>query len=272
MVLQEIDTADVARMIAALEERDLSPRTVRGALEGLTRVFRFAIRHKYINDNPVSRLEKDEKPSVDDGEQRIPSTEELRRLIEASSRASRPLNSTIAMTGLRQGEALGLGWDDVDFEAGLVRVRYQLGRNGKRARLKTAAARRNVILIPGLAEVLHRHRKEAFSRGDTSAQPYVFSTKSGRPWSHRNAARALSNAARKAGLGEGISTHGLRHTFVSFLILELGFDVHRVAHQVGHTKPSFTLDTYTHLFEQANHAEATRERIAASDFGRVLER
>ena len=63
--------------------------------------------------------------------------------------------------------------------------------------------------------------------------------------------------------------HSLRHGFVSFLVLELGYDPVRVAKQVGHTNP--TMDTYCHLFEQAaGHADALRQRIAESKFGQVL--
>jgi hypothetical protein len=45
----------------------------------------------------------------------------------------------------------------------------------------------------------------------------------------------------------------------------------RVSRQVGHKSASFTMDTYTHLFEQAGHHEILRARIAESDFGRVLD-
>ena len=64
--------------------------------------------------------------------------------------------------------------------------------------------------------------------------------------------------------------HDLRHTFASYLILELGFDATRVAEQLGHARASFTLDTYVHLFREANHAEDIRQRMASSQFGSLL--
>jgi integrase len=64
--------------------------------------------------------------------------------------------------------------------------------------------------------------------------------------------------------------HDLRHTFASYLILELGFDPTRVAEQLGHARASFTLDTYVHLFRQANHAEDIRKKMAESEFGALL--
>ena len=64
--------------------------------------------------------------------------------------------------------------------------------------------------------------------------------------------------------------HDLRHSFASDLILELGFDATRVAEQLGHARASFTLDTYVHLFREANHAEDIRQRMASSQFGSLL--
>jgi integrase len=66
------------------------------------------------------------------------------------------------------------------------------------------------------------------------------------------------------------SAHDLRHSFVSYLILELGLDPHRVARIVGHARASFTMDTYAHLFEQATHAEPLRQRMAESALGSVI--
>jgi len=53
---------------------------------------------------------------------------------------------------------LGLVWDDSDFERGVIRVRHQMTRAGKRTRLKTAAARRDIVLMSTLATSLREHR------------------------------------------------------------------------------------------------------------------
>ncbi len=64
--------------------------------------------------------------------------------------------------------------------------------------------------------------------------------------------------------------HDLRHTFASHLIIDLGLDVAQVSSILGHARPSITLDTYTHLFDQAAHADDIRTRMAGSEFGAVL--
>ena len=65
--------------------------------------------------------------------------------------------------------------------------------------------------------------------------------------------------------------HDLRHTFASHLIVDLGLDVAQVSRILGHARASITLDTYTHLFDQAAHAADIRERMGRSTFGSLLD-
>ena len=60
----------------------------------------------------------------------------------------------LAYTGLRIGEALGVPWCDVDFEAGVLRVRQQLSRHRTPKHLKTDAAPREVVLAPAVTRLL----------------------------------------------------------------------------------------------------------------------
>jgi integrase len=74
--------------------------------------------------------------------------------------------------------------------------------------------------------------------------------------------------------GEGrmpLRLHDLRHTFASHLIVDLGLDVAQVSRILGHARASITLDTYTHLFDQAAHAADIRERMGRSTFGSLLD-
>jgi integrase len=86
----------------------------------------------------------------------------------------RTLIAAAIFLGLRLSELLGLVWADVDFEAGLVRVRKQLGRDGRRVAPKTPLAVREVVLMPALAKLSREHREQAFGRGHASADDFVF--------------------------------------------------------------------------------------------------
>jgi integrase len=110
-----------------------------------------------IGANPVRGLERVERPTVENGEKRILDEAELGKLL-ASTGSYRVLLALFAFSGLRIAEALGLVWDDVDFDGGFIRVRAQLSRKRERVIEKTAGSRREVILVPQLAKVLKEHR------------------------------------------------------------------------------------------------------------------
>lgn len=105
---------------------------------------------------------------------------------------------------------------------------------------------------------------------------WVFATSRGTPHGQRNVARRLlGRAADTARLNEGgwppLRFHDLRHTFASHLIIDLGLDVARVSRIMGHARITITLDIYTHLFDNARHAEEVRKRMSASAFAGLLE-
>src|SRR4051812_47369806 len=111
-----------------------------------------------IGSNPMLRLERGERPSVGRRDQRVLSRDEIEQLLGAATATFRPLLATTVFTGLRLGEVQGLIWQEVDFEAGFVRVRKQLDRTGVRVSPKTPQAVRAVVLMPALGKILRAHR------------------------------------------------------------------------------------------------------------------
>src|SRR5438445_10831223 len=131
-----ISTDDVVAVARELQADGLSPWTVKRILAALSCVFTFALRRGYVSSHPFDRLERDERPHPLSSDQRVLTQIELARLFAACPARYRPLLLTGAFTGMRLSEVLGLSWDDVDFPAGVVRVRHQLARRSPR---RTAA-------------------------------------------------------------------------------------------------------------------------------------
>jgi len=224
--------------------------------------------------NPVRKLERGERPRVGRREMRILDRDEIGRLLDAADDRHRALLATATFTGLRLGELLGLVWADVDFEAGVVRVRKQLAKNGVRVEPKTPQAVRDVVLMPALARVLKVHREAAFARGFAQPAAPVFASEAGTPLDRRNVVRrGLERAMQRAKLDEEgrprLRFHDLRHTFASLLIAQ-GANVGFVSHQLGHANSAITLSIYEHEFDRVEQAERTRALLEAR-FGTVLE-
>jgi integrase len=187
----------------------------------------------------------------------------------------RQLVATALFTGMRISERLGLTWGDVDLDAGVIHVRAQLSRAHRgspsmRVALKTRAAVRDIPLVPQLCDTLRTHRAGVDRVGPEAS---VFPSEGDTPlgMGHRNAQRrALSKAARRAGLENGrwpaLRFHDLRHTFASHLIVDLHLDVAQVSRILGHAQITTTLNVYTHLFNDARHADELKDRMAASAF------
>jgi integrase len=239
---------------------------------------RFARRCGWIVADPVERLEHDERPRPQRRRQRVLGRAEIERLLGACAQRDRLMLATVLYTGLRISEMLGLVWDDVDFRAGVIHVRAQLSRAhrgapARRVAPKTPASVRDVPLVPQLARLLSAHRQRTrFAEGEH----WVFATARGTPYGHRNVSRrALGRAAHRAGLNDDgwlpLRFHDLRQTFASHLIIDLGLDPAQVSRILGHARITITLDIYTHLFEDARHAQDIRTRVAASPFAGLLE-
>jgi integrase len=274
--LQTITPDDVVALLRELQSEDLSPWTIKGILGTLSCVLSYALRRGYIGSHPFGRLERDERPHPPPSKQRVLSQRELARLLRSCPKRYRPLLATGADTGMRLSELLALSWDDVDFAAGVIHVRHQLARARRGVRPhrvppKTRASLRQIPLLPQLANVLREHkRRSRFAAGSD----YVFATGRGTPFLHHNVSkRVLRRAARDAGLDQRkrrLRFHDLRHTFASHLIIDIRLDVAQVSRILGHARTSMTLDTYTHLFEQAAHGAEVRTQLARSDFANLL--
>jgi integrase len=155
---------------------------------------------------------------------------------------------------MRQGELLGLGWEDVDLEASTVRVKrtLTLARGGPRlTEPKTPRSRRSIRLTTGAVDTLERHRErqeaEGAAAGDTwNAWDLVFCTRRGTPIRRDNLHdKHWKPLLRRSGLPD-IRFHDLRHTCAT-LLLTKGVHPKIVSEMLGHSSIAITLDTYSHV-------------------------
>ncbi len=145
----------------ALEAEGLSPATVLMNHRILSRALKVAMQRGQISRNVVTLVDP---PSVSRPEVVPLTAEEVRRLLGAAADVDNGARWSVALAlGLRQGEALGLLWEDVDLQAGTLTVRRALQRvKGKGLQLvepKSFAGRRTLVLPDPLREALRRHQE-----------------------------------------------------------------------------------------------------------------
>jgi integrase len=261
----EVTVDDVARLVTELEAEGKAGWTIRGCLVVLGRVLGHAERHGVIASNPVRKLERGERPKVERREFPSLDLEAVGKLIANTPTRYRTLVAVSALTGIRQSEALGLRWQDVDVKAGIVRVRCQLDRSGKLVEPKTQAAKRDIPIPPSLGRMLAEHRLG--SRYSSEAD-FVFCSSAGTPLGHRNIVRRGLEPALAAAELPKLTWHDLRHVAASALIAQ-GAIVSYLSRVLGHASPAITLSVYAHEFARAEHAERTRDRMEEA-FGRLL--
>ena len=251
--VDELTVAEVDRLLAAKMASGLSPSTVHRIRAVLSQCLDQGIRWGVTPRN-VARLSR--SPKLIRPEGRTLSPEQARGLL-ASLRGHRneALYTLMLSTGMRRGEALGLKWEDVDLERGVVRIRRSLKREGGHivtSDTKTLKSRRAVNLPEPVVELLARHydqqEKERVDLGAAWVETgFVFTSTIGTPIDPRNLYRDFQKVCEKAGLSHW-HPHELRHSAAS-LMLANGVKLQVVSQVLGHSSIRMTADVYGHILD-----------------------
>ncbi|MFH0812849.1 MAG: tyrosine-type recombinase/integrase [Pseudomonadota bacterium] len=256
-----IDPLHIERfMKEKLSEGSLSKVTINKIVTALGSILSYAVRHRYIDYNPVASIEKFRKSGEEQsGERRYLKPEEIRTLLEKAEPRYKALFLAAVLTGLRQGELLGLQWGDIDWTRKQIIVRRSLSK-GKFYNPKTTTSRRSVDMPPELIAELKRWKLAC----PISDLDLVFPNELGKPENSSNMMkRGFIPTLRRAELPK-ITFHQLRHTYSSLLIKQ-GEHPKYIQSQMGHSSIKVTMDTYGHLMEDVNQEAA--KRLGATIFG-----
>lgn len=231
------DTSFILKHLIALRDSGLGARSRARHLVSLRGFYRFLVQENVLQHDPA-RLVDLPKSGL-----KLPdvlSVQDVERLLH-SPNMKKPIGSRDAAmiellyaAGLRVSELVNVRLQDVNLEAGFVRV---LGKGSKE---------RIVPIGQHAAEKIARYVKDARpTLLKETVSPYLFVARAGKPMTRQGFWKLLRNYALKAGLNKKISPHSLRHSFASHL-LEGGADLRAVQVMLGHVDIS-TTQIYTHV-------------------------
>jgi integrase len=260
--LDKLSPMHVQRLMNQKIAEGLRPKTIRYIRGTLRSALNHGVRWGLISRNAAALVAS---PRVEQYEIKPLTPVEARTLLQ-SLRGDRleALYSVALTMGLRQGEALGLRWHDVDLELGYMRISKQLQRIDRRLQLvepKTSRSRRSLAMpraiVVGLRE--HQNRQEAERRlaGDRWMEGgFVFTTPEGKPLDGTAITKQFHRHLERAGLAQR-RFHDLRHSCATLLLVQ-GVSPRVVMDVLGHSQIGLTMNTYSHVIPELRREAADR--------------
>lgn len=262
--INRITTATVEKYITDRQSQGMHILTLRKILVTMGQIFKYAVRHKYIDHNPLADAERPrargyEQHSQDQvGEQpedqiMILTPEQVTTLFDnIQSPKYRTLIMLTTLSGARQGEILGLKWSDIGWQSKQIHIKRSY-YNGRFFPPKTKTSKRKIDLGPKIMTELKKWKLAC----PKNSLNLVFPNEAGGPIDHNNLLqRHFYKGLKDAGLPR-VRFHNLRHTYAS-LMIEQGENLKYIQTQLGHSSPTVTLNVYAHLMQPTNQKAACR--------------
>ena len=264
VLLKSLTNLMIQRFYNSLTEGDhpLSPKSVKNVHGILHKALDQAVKAGELKTNPSDNcvLPKQVKPEIKPLE-----PEEITRFLQnLEGEAYRNLFVVAFFTGMRQGELLGLSWDRVDFEQGVIEIRQQLQCIEGNYFLETPKHDKVRLIAPAkLVMDALKEEKEAQDHnqkllGDKWQNEWnlVFTDTFGKHLVRRTVDKHFKKILEKSGI-EPHRFHDMRHTF-AVSMLDAGEDLKSVQDNLGHATAAFTLSQYAHVSKKMRMESSER--------------
>jgi integrase/recombinase XerD len=238
----EEDTSLILQHLILLRKSGLAARSRARHLVSIRGLYRFLVGEKILRHDPARLVDL---PKVSLKLPHVLSTQEIELLLKSPD-TKKPLGvrdaamlELLYAAGLRVSELVNIKLQDVNLEAGFVRI---FGK-GSKERIVPIGMHAKEKIDHYLKTVRPVYLKQI-------ASPYLFVARAGRPMTRQGFWKSLRRYAMQTGLNKKITPHSFRHSFATHL-LEGGADLRAVQIMLGHVDIS-TTQIYTHV---------TRERL-----------
>ncbi|MDV9171032.1 tyrosine-type recombinase/integrase [Streptomyces sp. W16] len=243
--LEKLEPEHLERLYRKMQENGSAAGTAHQARRTIKTAFNEAVRRRHLTINPASVAKA---PRVEEEEVELYALEEVQRLLAEATKVRNTARWVVALAlGLRQGEVLGLKWEDVDFETGVIlvrrgrlRPRYKHGCDDKCGRkpgycpqkisirretkdTKTRAGKRPIGVPEELLKLLRLHKKQqererALARDLLVEKGYVFTSPTGEPLNPNTDFHRWKDLLKAAKVRDA-RLHDARHTAATVLLL-----------------------------------------------------
>ena len=230
----DLDSEHVRSFSASCFRKGLSAKSIQRRLSAARTFFRYLIREKEVQKNPVSSV------SAPKGKKRLPGNldaDRMARLLDIQGDGAivdrdRAILELLYSSGLRLAELIDLNLGDVDMQDATVRV---TGKGNKDR------------IVPVGRHALKALRQWGITRGDlaNADEKAIFVSNRGTRISSRSVQARVKHWAKRQGLDTNVYPHLFRHSFATH-VLESSHDLRGVQELLGHANIS-TTQVYTHL-------------------------
>ena len=256
--LQSLKAPQIQKFYNSLTKGDnpLSAKTVKNIHGVLHRALKQAVDIGYIRFNPSDAVTL---PRVVKKEIHPLSTEQAAAFVKAvEGHRFETLYLVTLFTGMREGEVLGLKWDCVDFDKGIILIREQLqkqkGKGGQYVftTLKNDKTR-TIRPAARVMKLLRRQKRDQALAHLKAGQHWqesglVFTNEIGQHLTFVTVYNDFKRVVTSLGLPD-VRFHDLRHSY-GVLAIRAGDDWKTISGNLGHATVSFTIDTYGHYMDE----------------------
>lgn len=242
----------------------LSPKSIKNVHGVFHKALQQAVAVGYIRYNPADacilpRIVKKELHPLDEEQSKA-------FLLALKGHRYETLYTVTLFTGMREGEVLGLKWDCVDFDKGIILINKQLQREKKKggayifATLKNDKSR-TITPAPWVMQLLRAHRGQQLAQRLQAGEVWedsglVFTDEIGQHLAIHTVYKDFKKIVTSIGCPD-VRFHDLRHSY-AVAAIRSGDDIKTVQGNLGHATAAFTLDVYGHVTDQMKRESAAR--------------
>lgn len=242
--VSEITPLQMQELVNTWNMKLIYGRKLKGLMNNL---FKYAIRHGYIDNNPVASVVNTKRKRTQEKVD-FYDKEELKEFLgyagEQNNLEQLLFFRLLAFAGLRKQEALALEWGDIDGNTLSVNKAITRGFGGEQIGLpKTDSSKRLISLDQTTVSIFEQYKE--LSNNTT----YLFESRAGKPHPTTIARKWNLSILKNKSL-RPITIHQFRHTHAS-LCFEAGMTLKQVQYRLGHSDMKTTMNIYTHITKQA---------------------